>query len=538
MNWKTIFYLLFIIFISACGLKNENKKDLSGTDYIYIKDKSFMNRGKIFFPLMLNYAVGFRNIEDKFYISPILQYENPEIFESNSKTSIENQIRAHFTLINEMGFNTIRICFDRVFFDDENKAFYFPADEKKLFLLKDYKLIFEGLKPLFKIASENKLKIMLLIKPPVENPELECFTKLLLQEFSNETTLFAFDFFNEPLYFDLVNSANKNTFRKKADAFKIVKKWKQMMLDYAPNQLFTIGFAEPLEVFEWDPSILPVDFIAFHTYHPLRVPNEIYWYSKYINKPWMIGETALPADGDSISYEEQKQFYKEVFKRVINCGGSGIGWWEFQEPATGNFEAKYTAILNHKGVTKTKKGNYSIIGTVKPVVDEIIRLKDFRIKENCECNSNYYNMLGYNNFKLIGKVYNKNTMLPIEGAVIRGWNNDWSIGQNTFTNKDGEFTLYSNDVCIYFEVSAPKMSNSKFSFNTNYIAISNYNSITDLPSQKLEYHNISYKTFLKYPIDSIGKDDYIFNFEESKFNQAKFVGHMGIIKLEPLDFVK
>jgi hypothetical protein len=78
-----------------------------------------------------------------------------------------------------------------------------------------------------------------------------------------------------------------------------------------------------------------------HTYHPLRVPNEIYWYSKNVNKPWMIGETSLPADNDSISYSDQTQFLKEAYLRTKNCGGSGFGWWAFQDVTSwGTFEHK------------------------------------------------------------------------------------------------------------------------------------------------------------------------------------------------------
>ena len=84
---------------------------------------------------------------------------------------------------------------------------------------------------------------------------------------------------NEPLYLD------SEPVRKKKNALKIVKNWSNLMKRHAPYQLFTIGFAEPIEVFQWDPYLLPVDFVQFHTYHPLRVPNEIYWYSKYIGKP-------------------------------------------------------------------------------------------------------------------------------------------------------------------------------------------------------------------------------------------------------------
>lgn len=530
-----ILTLIIITIITACK-HTKKKQDLSKTDFIYLDGKTFMHKNEKFFPIMLNYAVCFRKIENDYYISPIKEYENPDIFETNTKSSLENQIKGHLQLIKEMGFNTIRLAFDRAYTDNE-KYFYPAANNKRLSLSKDYNIILNSLENFLKLVTEADLKIMILIKAPVENQELEHFSKLLIKRFKDNPTIFAYDFFNEPLYFDQSQLPPVKQVRKKEDAFKIVTKWKQMMNQYAPNQLLTIGFSEPIEVFEWDPEILPVDFIAFHTYHPLRVPNEIYWYSKYTSKPWMIGETALPADGDSITYEEQRQFMKEVYRRVVDCGGSGLGWWEFQEAPSGNFEAKYTGILNHKGITKTKDGKYSIIGSVKPAANEISNFKNYKTTGNCNCMNNYYNMLGYNNFIIKGTIINKIDNKPIEGAVIRGWSEYWSIGMNTYSNENGEFTLYSNEKCIYFEISALKMSKKKFEFKTPFYPLSKeFEKLNKLPNQSLEYHNISYKPFLKHNVGkgSINSDFYIFNFDSTKFNQAKFIGFLGIIKLEPL----
>jgi len=529
--------LLPIIFLISCNSDIYKKKDLSKTDFVYLEGKHFKIKDKAFFPIMLNYVVCFRKIENDYLLSPIKEYENPEIFETNTKDSLETQIRGHLQLIKEMGFNSIRLVFDRV--SCENLKYYYSADNQNLYLKKDFESIFSGLENFLKIVEEYDIKVMLLIKAPVENIDLEKFTERLLHKFQNNACIFAYDFFNEPLYFDQEQLLSDQQKRKKEDAYKIVLKWKRMMNEYAPNQLFTIGFSEPIEVFEWDPSILPVDFIAFHTYHPLRVPNEIYWYSKYTNKPWMIGETALPADGDSISYDEQRHFMKEVYERIIDCGGSGLAWWQFQDMIAGNMEAKFTGIIDHKGSTKTKDGKYTILGSIKPAAKEIANFKEYKAKPATQM-VNYYNMLGYNNFVLCGKIINSINGKPIEGAVIRGWNENWSIGMNTFTNEKGDFTLYFNDLCTHFEISAPKMSKIKFDYKTNYYPITKkkYN-ILSLPMQFSEYHGISYKPFLlsNNNSDSINADPYIFNFDASKFNKAKFIGFMGIKELTTLSFL-
>jgi hypothetical protein len=254
----------------------------------------------------------------------------------------------------------------------------------------------------------------------------------------------------------------------------------------------------------------------------------------------MIGETALPADGDSITYDEQRQFMKEVYRRVVDCGGRGLGWWEFQDSPYGTFEAKYTGVLNHEGTTTTKDGRYTIIGTIKPVVEEISKFKDYTPQANCMPMVNYYNMLGYRNIVLCGKIVNGMDDKPVEGAVISGWNENWGVGINTFTNEKGEFTLYSNDVCVHFEISAPKMTKLKFDYITKYYPITESGiTLQSLPDQYLEYHTISYKPFLlsKDSSDSITAESHIFNFDATKFNQAKFKGFMGVKKLIPLYFI-
>ena len=96
---------------------------------------------------------------------------------------------------------------------------------------------------------------------------------------------------------------------------------------------------------------------------------------------------------------------------------------------------------------------------------------------------NYYNMLAYNNVAVTGRVVDS-TGHPIEGAVIRGWNADWSIGMNTFSDSTGRFRLVSNDTCSHFEISAPHYSKVKFNKHLSYPA-----DIT-LPNRQREYQQI------------------------------------------------
>jgi hypothetical protein len=546
-----LFFLTFLgslLLATSCNKTPEtNKNNLieklpSELGFIYTSGKDFRVKDKRFFPLMLNYSVSIRNINGVYFPTGIKEYENPDLFEGNCKDSSLNVIRGHFKLIKELGFNTIRLIgFDKVSRNEKGEyGFFVNKENSSEFLsVKDGSSeIIHALNDVIDIAKELDLRLMILIKPPINNADIETFTQKILSSFQNEQTIFAYDFFNEPLYFDINDDAS-SIFRKKKDAFDIVSNWKEMMTCNAPNQLFTIGFAEPIEVFEWDPTILPVDFVNMHTYHPLRVPNEIYWYSKNIDKPWMIGETSLPADNDSIPYSDQVQFLKEAYLRMKNCGGSGFGWWAFQDVTTwGTFEHNYTSLLNHEGVTYTADGKHRILGSVKPAGLEVKNLSKLKLSDSCPCWSNYYNMIGYENYVVEGRVLKAGVLKAANGAVIRGWNKDWSIGANTFTDENGNFTLYSNTEFVHFEVSAPGLNTSNFDFIKPYVSVDKIATpIANLPNQKLEYQQVTYRPYLKYPDLKMAPDSLnrIFNFNPDKFNRFKYKKVMPDVLLEKVD---
>ncbi len=518
---KYIIFLLLGLFIVGCTRKQTCETlDMSNTDFVYLKNGIFQIREQPFFPMMLNYVVEFRAIHDNFVLSPIKAYEDPDSYETHTRQDIKNQLSGHLQLMEELGFNTVRICMDRIRKSDEGH-YYYPTDERQpVFIEKDTETILNELEHFVSLAKEHHLRVMLLIRPPIDNKELKSFTIKLLSRFQDNPVIFAYDFMNEPLYFD----SEPN--RDKKDAYRIVSEWKEMMCRYAPKQLFTIGFSEPIEVFEWDPFILPVDFIQMHTYHPLRVPNELYWYSRYAGKPWMVGETALPADDSLTSYEDQRKFMQDAYRYTVDCGGIGYGWWEFQDIPGLHFEAGYTGLLNHKGFTETADKKHIIKGSLKPAAYEVKNLRNYTPKPPVRP-INFYNMLGYNNIVLHGKIIHEKTNQPIEGALIRGWNEYWSVGMNTYTNEQGEFTLYSNDRCIHFEISAPGMEKIRFD-NTNilyYSITSGSISMEQLPNKELEYHDILYNAFV------VG-DSSLFLLDSTAFHQAKWRGDLGTIYLK------
>ncbi|MCR4932449.1 MAG: carboxypeptidase-like regulatory domain-containing protein, partial [Bacteroidales bacterium] len=287
-----------------------------------------------------------------------------------------------------------------------------------------------------------------------------------------------------------------------------------------PHQLFTIATAEPIEVFEWDPSMLPTDFVEMHTYHPLRVFSEMWWYSRYCGKPWMIGETGLPADNDSVPYKWQFGFMDETYVRAKQLGAIGYGWWEFQDNPQGvNFEAQYTGLSDANGNAK--------------LAADWMRYRPYICMGCAEVNLfpiNYYNMLAYSNICLKGMVVDENNS-PVEGAVIRGWNDDWSVGMNTYTDSNGRFTLYSNDYNVHFEVSAPRMSHQKFDRRNIRYSTPKGIDTKNLPNRPREDQQIYYNP---YGNNSIPDIPFNMDYDSTHFFRYSLEGDMGTIKLKKL----
>lgn len=398
-----------LLCLTGCGRRSAadltcEPRQTRAEGFVYVEGQGFRVDGEEWFPVMLNYKV-------ESDLCPAHYYG-------------EGSFREHFKEMAQMGFNAVRVCLDVVDLD------------------LDTAVIFSRIESILDAADSAGLRVMALIKPPLD-AGLKDYTQALLRRFSDNKTLWAYDFFNEPLYFD------PEPRRDKEEAYMLVREWQEMMTQMAPHQLFTIGFAEPIEVFEWDPSILPVDFVEVHTYHPLRVANEMYWYARYVGRPWMVGETALPADDEEVGYEAQVRFLRQSFQLALDLGACGYGWWEFGDCPQGvNFEAQFA-------------GMKRVDGSWKPVAYEVAKLPRSR-GQFPGCPSNFRNMLLYKNICHCGEVRDELSGLPIEGAVVRGWNEHWSVGMNTFTDENGCFELWSNDLCTHWEISAPGYTKAKF----------------------------------------------------------------------------
>lgn len=503
-------------------------RDTRAQGFVYLEGDHFMVDDSLWFPIMLNYKIDWYVNDDTIEATPVSYYEVPQRAAAWDNRLALDKFDDHFWMISECakGVNALRVCID-VMNSDSNGHYYNHGTPA--YIIRDSAKVFSALDDVVIAAEENDLKVMFLLATPLDE-ELETFTAALLRHFAENPTVWAYDFMNEPLYFD----TDRN--RTKESAYQIVDHWRQMMNQYAPHQLFTIGFSEPTEVFSWDPSLMPVDFVEVHTYHPLRIASEMWWYGHYAQKPWMVGETALPSENDSVPYEWQSIFLKETYQCALDNGAAGYGWWEFQDfPMGKNFEHQYTGIFSHEGYTAMRgAGRFDDLegyedteiytskvpptgvwtttmrGMPKPVAGAFAELDKMTAKAPT-LPANYQNMVGYSNFCNCGKVVDKEGN-PIEGAVIRAWNEDWSIAQNTFSPKDGTFKLYSNDICYHFWISAPGMSTERF--DVKYDLDQPLSIYDTMPNRHLEYQQISYVPFLK-------NQNSMLTLEEKYFGRSK-----------------
>ena len=449
--------ILFFIFLSIVGIIYLLPKTISKNGFVTINDKKFVLDGKPYFPLTINYFVSARLDGDNYWACPCFDYNTDKRYTYTSKDSSLKELKADMDLIREMGFNSVRLvgmCEPQV--DEKTGAITFSAKDsthEKSFLLStdaSYEQYFGVLSELLDVVGKAGLKAILLTKVRPDIKSSEDHLRRLATRFKADTNIMAYDLFNEPLYFE-------ESGRTKKEIFDCVNKWEKILEMYAPHQLSTIGLEGIREVFKWDPNILNVDFISFHPYEyePEQVRNEIYWYGKHVTKPWIIGETAISADGDSIDYDIQKEFAVKTIKQAYNCGASGYSWWQYKDVNWHVFHADFMGLLNHKGESHTQKENIAIQGTRKPVAEVFKNFDPAAKKDSCICLDNYYDYSQLRTSRITGRLVDGNNK-PVDGGVVLGWNINWRHSYHAISKPDGSFSLTADFPFYHWMASATK----------------------------------------------------------------------------------
>lgn len=484
-------YLLLFIFFTIVGATYIIFPLKSSEGRVKLFDNHFSLNGESFYPIVLNYIVSFQTDGKDFWGCSYKGYNPNSEFHYKTKKASFAQLRADMNLIKELGFNTVRIVgIGEPWISEEKNnelsinMYLGNIKDTSMVLLKDesYLNYFQKIEELLNIINQEGLKAIFLLKVRPNNINTDFLLRRFSERFRNNTTLLAIDIFNEPLYFDKPE-------KEKNEIYEIMKKWRKTIKMYAPEMLVTIGLEGIREVFRWDPNILDVDFISYHPYEyePEQVRNEIYWYGKYTEKPWILGETAIPANNDSITYEEQRIFAKQTLEQTFNCNGIGYSWWQYKDVDWQKYHANFMGILNWHDKTINSKGD-SIFGTVKPVAKEFLLFNSKSKKDSCLCLDNYYNYSNGKEFRLTGHIFNEKNK-PIEGAVILAWNENWTHSYHTITKADGSFELLGTYPFYHWMASATKYTTIRNDVNPDSAVVINNISTIDIGLLKIEYLN-------------------------------------------------
>ena len=324
---------------------------------------------------------------------------------------------------------------------------------------------------------------------------------------ATHAALMAYDMYNEPHYTTATANTNCCEFTQlKSEFCEWTKLWYQA-LKFDTNHLITIGATGIGDVMDTDPAMAKVDFISEHIY-PFpesfenyndadaleRIKGQLYWINKNVPLPWIIGETGfvasdintLPSPYNAAPWvwgteAQQSNYAQQVQQLALNYGCSGFSWWDFQnkhwfDTSLGpiKYNDNFFGLLNYGNPpnpgtsdpypTKTTSPSLSID---KDVVEAGFMSNIPTSTSGPASQSTYYYApyefgsisLGTYNFNVSednsvigtgGTVHDANTSLPIEDAVVFGWN--WLETQTsptvyihspiyTFTKSDGSFKL-------------------------------------------------------------------------------------------------
>ena len=431
------FIILISFFLNGCKIE---KKSFNNLTFISINQNGFYLNDSLFFPLTLNYIVDLQYGGGNLWASPANGYDSVKGHYYTSKDSCLMQLKKDMELIKKMGFNSVRIVrVGEVNINPKNGELSVIANFKNkrdttivlsnsFWLRKNdsYNNYFTAIEEMLGIIDSAGLKVVFLTRMSIEFNSTETFLKNLVSYFKKSSTIMAYDFFNEPLYFDRKD-------RLKITVYSKVNHWQKIITTRAPNHLSTIGLEGVREVFEWDPNILNVDFISYHPYEhePEQVRNELYWYGKYTNKPWIVGETGwyTSKKNERDSLKTQKSFAIKTLEQSYNCGAKGYSWWQFKDVA-------WNDLKNHSDLM----GLVSKNGNTKKAIRVFQDFDPTKKKGDCLCLDNYYNYSESTSFLLRGKLVDGENF-PIEGGIILGWSKQWTDSYHTITKKDGTFEL-------------------------------------------------------------------------------------------------
>lgn len=167
---------------------------------------------------------------------------------------------------------------------------------------------------------------------------------------AEKEAILAYEYTNEPIW-NFTHWTGLPGYTKKS-VCDYTTDWYNALKTNDPNHLITIGCSGYHDAMLWEQAVMKVDFYSIHLYpegkvyepaaqrqqHMLdRIRGELWWLSKTMTQPWVVGETGYDAMNgmdypDNHGNEaEQATYTNEMNSFLIGYGGSGQGWWQFAQ---------------------------------------------------------------------------------------------------------------------------------------------------------------------------------------------------------------
>jgi hypothetical protein len=434
---RALLPLVAMLLFAACT-------ERGGEGFVRMKEGRMVLHGQHYFPVVMNYQVNLVVHEGRIWAASYNGYNTDNRFRFADPALAADQLRAELKLMRSLGFNAVRVVHfteGPVPGDDAGRPALKARTVDGTDLLVDMddpvirKAYLAAISDFMAIAHATDMRVILLTTIHNDRKGSREHFTMVADHLRNDTNVLAFDLFNEPLYFDLPA-------RRKEDVHSIVRSWRKLATAHAPHHLVTIGLTGIREVHAWDPHLLDVDFISFHPYEyePDQVLNEIRWYGKHVRTPWMIGETSLPADDDSVSYADMATFARRTLDQVVACGGIGYSWWQFKDVRWGRFHSDFMGLLSMEGELAVGGGPISVLGRTKPAADVFRGFDAMAVRATCEELPNYLNYSEHIFSRITGRLVDERGR-PIEGGVVIAWNREYTHSYHTTSQADGTFEL-------------------------------------------------------------------------------------------------
>ncbi|MBI5471350.1 MAG: cellulase family glycosylhydrolase [Ignavibacteriae bacterium] len=258
-------------------------------------------------------------------------------------TTNRAQVEADFTLMEDLGFNTLRWF---VFTDGRGGIRYddngVPVSVSEKF--------FDDFECALAIASRNKIRIIfvltdflwlrgsraeMMMSAEGRQALLENIFAPLFERYSGNDVVLAWDVMNEPDWIINEMSAGANEKTMPLEEFKSFVKSVADAVHASSRQLVTVGNARLASVNVWDDDELHLDFLQVHSYNDmLRNPwDEILFGRNFtdlaLKRPLVIGEFSTSAH---LAFESKSSVEISLHEYLDFCRDSGYAgalYWSF-----------------------------------------------------------------------------------------------------------------------------------------------------------------------------------------------------------------